>query len=142
MAGRKVDSLTVAQTALTLGVSTRRVRQMIDEGQLSTSGGRPLRIPQKQVMSLKAKRKSLPQVVKVKAKPAPAKVKSPSEDLNNDDLINIFGLMNDNGSRTIEALELAEARNREFYLAQISSALARIDHLQDRIENLLSMKRW
>ena len=53
---KKADTYSVAQSALALGVSPKRVRQLIDEGLLIKHSIAPITIKQSEVIDLKMKR--------------------------------------------------------------------------------------
>lgn len=63
---RTPDLFTVTQTALALGVSPKRVRQLIQEGKLMPVSYRPVILNQLEVLALRAKRADSPIVRKVK----------------------------------------------------------------------------
>ena len=60
------DSYTVKQTALALGVSEKRVRQMIREGKLKQLGSDPVTVSQEEVLELRSKRELSSRVVKAR----------------------------------------------------------------------------
>lgn len=61
------DSIKVTEAASLLGVSPKRVRQLIQEGQLQKASESPVTVSRKEVLSLHASRQSNPTVLRSSA---------------------------------------------------------------------------
>jgi DNA-binding transcriptional MerR regulator len=127
-----VDYFTVSESAKILGLSPKRIRQLIEEGKLTKRADNPVRITQKQVLTLKSEREKSGQYVRgVSAKPA-----------NTPDLTaqleKILTEINENNRRAITALEQASEMRDTAYLEQIASLKAELE----RLRNAPKINKW
>jgi len=127
---KKVDSYTVAQTALALGVSTKRIRQLIEQGKLIKIGESPVIVSQLEVLELKAQREKNKGVSIARKGREQVQASGIA-----DQLSKIVETINENNRRAIETMENAEALNRETYTQ-------RINDLQTEIKRLKARKWW
>ena len=127
---KKVDSYTVAQTALALGVSTKRIRQLIEQGKLIKIGESPVIVSQLEVLELKAQREKNKGVSIARKGREQVQASGIA-----DQLSKIVETINENNRRAIETMERAEALNREAYTQ-------RINDLQAEIKSLKARKWW
>lgn len=116
------DSYTVKQTALALGVSEKRVRQMIREGKLKQLGTDPVRVSQEEVLDLRSKRELSSKVVKARTDKQNAFIDSVKL------LIEQTSL---NHQRAITALEESSKRIEENYQRQLNELKAENDKLKE-----------
>lgn len=116
------DSYTVKQTALALGVSEKRVRQMIREGKLKQLGTDPVIVSQEEVLELRSKRELSSKVVKARTDRQNAFIDSVKL------LIEQTSL---NHQRAITALEESSKRIEENYQRQLNELKAENDKLKE-----------
>ena len=116
------DSYTVKQTALALGVSEKRVRQMIREGKLKQLGTDPVIVSQEEVLELRSKRELSSRVVKARTDKQNAFIDSVKL------LIEQTSL---NHQRAITALEESSKRIEENYQRQLNELKAENDKLKE-----------
>jgi|DEB19_MinimDraft_3_1074340.scaffolds.fasta_scaffold05723_2 NACalpha-BTF3-like transcription factor len=116
------DSYTVKQTALALGVSEKRVRQMIREGKLKQLGSDPVTVSQEEVLELRSKRELSSRVVKARTDKQNAFIDSVKL------LIEQTSL---NHQRAITALEESSKRIEENYQRQLNELKAENDKLKE-----------
>jgi hypothetical protein len=125
---RAIDTYTVTQSALALGLSTKRVRQLINEGKLTQIGNNPVTISQIEVLDLKVKRGENGTGTTPQHRTAP-----------NDKLLEaITEMINKANEGTQKALEVATdsaKRNEENLMNQIHK-------LEAEIESLKKKKKW
>ena len=124
---RKIDSYTVSQTALALGVSTKRIRQLIESGRLKRIGENPVQVSQLEVLELKAEREKSKVVTKTRQGREHAQASSIA-----DQLSKIVETINENNRRAIETMERAEALNRQAYTERIHLLEAELKELKAR----------
>ena len=118
------DSYTVKQTALALGVSEKRVRQMIREGKLKQLGTDPVIVSQEEVLELRSKRELSSRVVKARTDKQNAFIDSVKL------LIEQTSL---NHQRAITALEESSKRIEENYQRQLNELKAENDKLKEEL---------
>jgi hypothetical protein len=120
-----VDTYTVAEAAKILGLSPKRIRQLIEQDRLVKKADNPIRVAQRQVLALKKEREESGQSSKpVSARPA-----------NNPDLSSqlerILSEINENNRRAITALEQASEMKETAYLEQIANLKAELWDLRN-----------
>lgn len=118
------DTYTVKQTALALGVSPKRVRQMIAEGKLKQVGSDPVTVSQLEVIDLRTKREESSKVIKARTS---------KQNAFYDQIEQLIQLTADTHKRSILALEEASKRNEENYQAQINELKAENEKLKEEI---------
>lgn len=123
---KKPDTFTVVQAALILGVSHKRVRQLIEEGRLKAHSRKPVTIKQAEVIELKEARQNSPRVKSAITEKAAA---------TNQVLNEIKTLIEQSASANRYAIETAEAaakRNEENLINQINDLKAENEALKLR----------
>lgn len=116
-----VDLFTVKQASMALGVSPKRVRQLIEEGKLKAHSLNPVMIKQGEVLILKDKRLKSSRVQASDQSKASA---------NSAVLAEIKALIEQSFTANQRALESAEAsakRNEENLIAQINDLKAQLE---------------
>lgn len=116
-----VDLFTVKQASMALGVSPKRVRQLIEEGKLKAHSVNPVMIKQGEVLILKEKRANSKRVQASDQSKASA---------NSAVLAEIKALIEQSFTANQRALESAEAsakRNEENLIAQINDLKAQLE---------------
>ena len=119
-----IDIFTVKQSSMALGVSPKRVRQLIEEGKLKIYGRDPITIRQTEVLLLKDKRAKSKRVSAYEGRKSSG---------NSALLEEIRALIEQTASANLKALETAEAsakRNEENLISQINDLKAEIDLLK------------
>jgi hypothetical protein len=125
---KKIDTYTVQQTAMALGVTPKRVRQMIAEGKLTAFSTSPVTIKQIEVLELRVSRE----------KSAGERVAhaTPKTNTANAELLSqISSLIEQSTETNKRALELMQAsaeRNEQNLMAQVNELKAEIDRLRAR----------
>ncbi|MEI8067238.1 MAG: hypothetical protein WCH42_07920 [Actinomycetes bacterium] len=124
---KKADTYTVTQASMVLGVSPKRIRQMIAEGKLTAHSESPVTITQTQVLALKATREKSGAVVRT---PNPSKPEA-----NADLLAQISELINQSSETNRRAIELVQEsaqRNEQNLIGQVNELKAEIERLRAR----------
>jgi hypothetical protein len=119
---------TVKQTALALGVSPKRVRQMISEGKLTQVGSDPVTVSQAQVLEVRAKREQSSKVVKAR---------TDKQNAFYDSIEQLIKLTSENHNRAISALEESSKRIEESYQLR----LLELKTENEKLKEELSKKR-
>jgi len=119
------DYYTVAEAAKILGLSAKRVRQLIEQERLVKRADNPIRLAQKEVLALKKEREATGQALRpTSAKPAT------SPDLSSQ-LEKLLSEINENTRRAITALEQASEMKETAYLEQIANLKAELWELRN-----------
>lgn len=118
------DTYTVKQTALALGVSPKRVRQMISEGKLKQLGSDPVTVSQLEVLDLRNKREQSSKVVKAR---------TDKQNAFYDSIEQLIKLTSENQQRALSALEESSRRIEENYLAQVNELKAENEKLKEEL---------
>ena len=117
------DTYTVAQASSVLGLSQKRVRQLIQEGKLEQAEGSPVRVSQAQVIDLRQAREA-------QGKSAA----SPQAQDSIDRFQAVLDEMRTNNQRAISALEHSIEIQETAYLGQLATVQAERDRLQAELE--------
>ena len=130
-----MDTYTVKQTSLALGITEKRVRQLISEGKLSPVAENPIQLDQLEVLNLRNQREQNARVVKARGKKANA----------TQDLLASMKLLVDevqkNNQKQIEALENASNRIEESYRQQVAELRAENEKLKTELIDSLKKRR-
>lgn len=130
-----MDTYTVKQTALALGITEKRVRQLLQEGKLTPVGENPVRIDQLEVLNLRNQREQNARVIKARGKKANA----------TQDLVETMKLFLDemraSSEKQLLTLEETSKRNEENYLRQLAELKAENEKLKDELLASLSKRR-
>ena len=131
---RQVDTYSVAQSALALGVSPKRVRQLIDQGLLTKHSIEPITIKQSEVIDLKVKREQAGTRRGTQKSLEVSKVSQGSDKL----LERISELINQSSETNRRAIELVQesAQRNEMNL------IAQVNELKAENERLRARKWW
>lgn len=113
------DLFTVPQAAKVLGLSVKRIRQMLQEGKLTEYDRSPVTIKQLEVIALKQKRENQG----IQAKP---------EALKRDTVIEALEAMNATFSKQLELVADSNKRNEENLIRQIQQLEAQVSDLRAR----------
>lgn len=128
MSKRPVDTYTVTQSALALGLSTKRVRQLIAEGKLTQLSDKPVTLSQLEVLDLKVKRAESGIGTTAQQRTAP-----------NDKLLEAITEMinkaNEGTQKALEVVTESAKRNEENLINQIHE-------LKAELETLKNKKKW
>jgi hypothetical protein len=125
---KKIDTYTVQQAALALGVTPKRVRQMIKEGKLTAFSTSPVTLKQIEVLELKVSRE---ETSAVRVSGAQSKTATASADL----LAQISNLIEQSSETNRRAIELVQAsaeRNEQNLMAQLNELRAENQRLRTR----------
>lgn len=121
-----VDLFTVRQASMALGISPKRVRQLIEEGKLKAHSANPIQLKQAEVLLLKEKRAKSKRVTAYETK----------KSVGNSALLEeIRALIEQTIRANTQALESAEAsarRNEENLIAQINDLRAEVERLKNK----------
>ena len=115
----KPDLYTVTQAARILGLSVKRVRQMIEEGKLTAYSLAPVKIKQLEVLALRNEREAAGKGVKSDKGAAP-----------NTEVLLALNLLQETFTRQLEAVSDSNRRNEENYLQQINQLRAENEALR------------
>lgn len=118
------ETYTVKQTALALGVSEKRVRQMITEGKLDQVGSDPVTVSQLQVLEIRSKREQSSKVIKART------------DKQNAFLDSVKLLIEQSSTShrlAISALEESSKRIEENYQRQLNELKVENEKLKDEL---------
>jgi AAA+ ATPase superfamily predicted ATPase len=119
------DYYTVAEAAKILGLSAKRVRQLVEQERLVKRADNPIRLAQKDVIALKKEREESGQALRpTSAKPAT------TPDLSSQ-LERILNEINENTRRAITALEQASEMKEIAYLEQIANLKSELEALRN-----------
>ena len=118
------DTYTVKQTALALGVSEKRVRQMISEGKLKQLGSDPVTVSQVEVLELRSKREQSSKVIKSRTDRQNAFI---------DSVKLLIEQTATNHRLAISALEDSSKRIEENYQRQLNELKAENEKLKDEL---------
>ena len=124
----KPDTYTARETAQLLGVSVKRVRQLIQEGKLKQYGSNPVRIRQTEVISLREQRAEQGKTPKPLA-------------TNQDSITQVLEALNATFRTQLEVITDSNRRNEENYLSQLAENQARIAKLEQELAQERSRKR-
>lgn len=114
----KPDLYTATQAAKVLGLSVKRVRQIIEEGKLTAYSYGPLKIKQLDVLALRNERE--------------AEGRGPKSDkgaATNTEVLTALQGLQETFTRQLEAVADSNRRNEEFYQAEIQRLRAHNDQL-------------
>ena len=130
-----MDTYTVKQTALALGITEKRVRQLLQEKKLTPVAENPVRIDQLEVLNLRNQREQNARVIKARGKKANA----------TQDLVETMKLFLDemraSNEKQLLTLEETSRRNEENYLRQLAELKAENEKLKDQLLASLSKRR-
>lgn len=118
----KAETYTVTQTAKILGLSVKRIRQLLQEGKLNAHTYGPVKIKQVDVLNLRNKREAQGKIVKVEKS---------QEAVNASVLVALQGL-SDTFTRQLEMVTDSNKRNEENLMSQIQQLQAEIATLRAR----------
>lgn len=127
---KQADTYTVTQASLALSVSTKRVRQMINEGKLKAHSTNPVTIKQGDVIDLKIERERAGAPTRTQRQAEG--VKSNQIELNNDLVIRISDLITQQHSRALELVTESNQRRELDLIAQINELKAENNQLRAR----------
>lgn len=130
-----MDTYTVKQTALALGITEKRVRQLIQEGKLKQVADNPIQLDQLEVINLRNAREQNLRVVKARGKRA-----NQSQELL-ESLKLIVEEVKQSNQRGLLALEESARRNEENYQRQLAELKAENEKLKDELLGALSRRR-
>lgn len=115
----KPDLYTATQAAKILGLSVKRIRQMIEEGKLTAYSVGPVKIKQLDVIAMRNERD------------AEGKgVKSDKGAATNTEVLLALKMLNETFAKQLEAVADSNRRNEENYLQQINTLQAEIKELR------------
>lgn len=117
----KPDLYTATQAARVLGLSVKRVRQMIDEGKLTAYSVAPVKIKQLEVIALRNERDASGKITQ-----------SDKGMATNSELLRTLKTMNETFIRQLDAVTDSNRRNEENYLQQINALRAELEGLRAR----------
>lgn len=120
---KALDLYSVAESARVLGLSPKRVRQLIDEGRLQKRADNPVRVAQSEVIALRKEREVSG------ATPRPVSASAPVSDIG-EQLARILADINENNRRAITALEHASEIKETAYLEQIAYLKSEVEALR------------
>lgn len=118
----KAETYTVTQTAKILGLSVKRVRQLVQEGKLNAHSLGPVKIKQIEVLNLRNQREAQGKF---------AKASVTQEAVNASVLVALQGL-SDTFTRQLEMVTDSNKRNEENLIGQIHQLQAEIATLRGR----------
>lgn len=127
---RKTDTYTVQQASMALGVTPKRVRQMIAEGKLSAHSTEPVTLKQSEVIELKINREK-----SGAARTPNESSKGVSKNANADLLAQISNLIeqsSETNRRAIELVQVSAERNEQNLIAQVNELKAEVARLRAR----------
>jgi hypothetical protein len=125
---KKIDTYTVQQSAIALGVTPKRVRQMIAEGKLQAHSTDPVTLKQTDVIELKVSRENA-------GTNRVASGQSKSASANADLLAQISSLIEQSSETNRRAIELVQSsaeRNEQNLMAQVNELKAEVERLRAR----------
>lgn len=118
------DNYTVKQASLALGVTEKRVRQLINEGKLKQEGSDPVTVSTIEVLELRQKRENNAKVIQARGK---------KQDYFREMFSAVEQLVRQNDLNTqklISSLEQSHAKNEENYLLMIAELKAENERLK------------
>ena len=115
----KPDLYTVPQTAKVLGLSVKRIRQMLQEGKLEQYGENPVTIKQIEVITLKQKRESEGKI---------ARLQEPKRDA----IAEALESLSQTFTKQLELVADSNKRNEENLLNRINQLEAEVNSLRAR----------
>ena len=118
----KAETYTVTQTAKILGLSVKRVRQLVQEGKLNAHSLGPVKIKQIEVLNLRNQREAQGKF---------AKASVTQEAVNASVLVALQGL-SDTFTRQLEMVTDSNKRNEENLMSQIQQLQAEVATLRAR----------
>ena len=118
----KAETYTVTQSAKILGLSVKRVRQLLQEGKLNAHTLGPVKIKQTDILNLRNQREAQGKSVKVEKS---------QEAVNASVLVALQGL-SDTFTRQLEMVTDSNKRNEENLIGQIQQLQAEIATLRAR----------
>jgi DNA-binding protein len=130
-----MDTYTVKQTALALGVTDKRVRQLLEEGKLKAVTSKPVTIDQLEVLKLRNEREQSVRVIKARGKRANA-----AQDLLASMKLLVEQVEKSN-QRQIEAIQSASERVEETYRQQVAELRQENERLKSQLIESLSKRR-
>lgn len=122
--GREPDLFTIPQTAQVLGLSIKRVRQLLSEGKLNKYSDNPQQVVQLDVLALKQKREQQGKITR------PTTVKT-------DALATALESMNATFRTQLDLIAQSNQRNEENYQRQINDLKAEVNTLRGN-----KSKKW
>lgn len=118
----KAETYTVTQSAKILGLSVKRVRQLLQEGKLNAHTLGPVKIKQTDILNLRNQREAQGKSVKVEKS---------QEAVNASVLVALQGL-SDTFTRQLEMVTDSNKRNEENLMSQIQQLQAEVATLRAR----------
>ena len=118
----KAETYTVTQSAKILGLSVKRVRQLLQEGKLNAHTLGPVKIKQTDILNLRNQREAQGKSVKVEKS---------QEAVNASVLVALQGL-SDTFTRQLEMVTDSNKRNEENLMSQIQQLQAEVATLRGR----------
>lgn len=125
---KKIDTYTVTQSALALGVTPKRVRQMITEGKLIAFSTSPVTLRQIEVLEMRASRENLAGV-RV-SNPSPRSSTGNAELLKQ--ISSLIEQSTETNKRALELMQASAERNELNLTNQVNELKAEIARLQAR----------
>jgi Asp-tRNA(Asn)/Glu-tRNA(Gln) amidotransferase B subunit len=131
MSKKPADTFTVTQASLALGVSTKRVRQLINEGKLEAYSTNPTTLKQVEVIELKIERE----------KQGSARATNPkqSNTIASAELLaqisELISQSTETNRRAIELVQESAQRNE-------TNLIARVNELQAELDRLRARRNW
>ena len=124
------DLYTVQQSALALGVSDKRVRQLIQEGKLTPMSHNPVMLEQVEVIKLRTIREQTPSVKRARVERV-ARSKSRDE-LLLDKFSELIELVNENQRKQLETVTASMEAERENFYRLLAEKEAEIVRLREQ----------
>ena len=127
------DTYTVAQASSVLGLSQKRVRQLIQEGKLEQAEGSPVRVSQAQVIDLRQAREA-------SGRSSETRTSAKASD-SIDRFQAVLDEMRTNNQRAISALEHSLEIQETAFREQLATTQAERDKLQAELEAMRAQDR-
>lgn len=118
----KAETYTVTQTARILGLSVKRIRQLLQEGKLTAHTLGPVKIKQVDVLNLRNQREAQGKFAKVEN----------TQEKDNATVFMALQSLNDTFTRQLEMVTDSNRRNEENLISQIQQLQAEVATLKGR----------
>lgn len=125
---KKIDTYTVQQSAMALGVTPKRIRQMIGEGKLTAFSLQPVTLRQSEVIELKIEREK---TGAVRTTPGNTGNKQNNAELL-EQISKLIEQSSETNRRAIELVQDSAARNEANLIAQVNELKAELDRLRSK----------
>lgn len=124
---KKIDTYTVQQSAMALGVTPKRIRQMIGEGKLTAFSLQPVTLRQSEVIELKIEREK---TGAVRTTPGNTAKQSNADLL--EQISKLIEQSSETNRRAIELVQDSAARNEANLIAQVNELKAELERVRAR----------